>query len=163
MYQGARECQFLLHTARQGSCLALAEGFYLTVYVLDAIIALLYGRAEEGCKELQIFLYGQILIEGETSGHIPHTAPDVLHAAHAVVSIDGCSARSGQQQGGEDAEHRGLPCPVWTDNAKLLAPHDTERHIIERTDTAIVFRHVVYHYTFIFHHNFTSPYMPILM
>ena len=129
MDQRTRERQLLLHAAREGTCLAVAEALYLRIDGLDAVVALVDGGAEEGGKELQVLLDGQVLIERELARHVAHPAPNVLHLAQRVVAIDRGRSLVGQQQGAENAEHRGLAGTVGTDQPEHLTLTDRERHV----------------------------------
>ena len=52
MHQGTTKCQFLLHSSRQRTCLAVAETLYLLINGLDAVVSFFDGGAEKGGEEL---------------------------------------------------------------------------------------------------------------
>ena len=146
MYQGARESEFLLHTAGELACLALLERLYLTVDVLHEVVVLLDGGVEHGGEETQVLLDRHVLIEREAARHVADVLADLLVVLHHVEPIHYGLARVGQQQGGEDAEQRGLASSVGTDESENLALLHVERHTLQRLHLALFVGHheVVY-------------------
>ena len=73
MHQSTAQRQLLLHATRQSARLAMSETFYLLVDGLDGVVTFLNSGSEDGGKELQVFLDGQVLIERELcQAYNPH-------------------------------------------------------------------------------------------
>ena len=142
VYQGTRECQFLLHAARERPCLAVLEALYLTVDGLDAVVTLGHGRPEECRKKLQVLLDRKVLIQREAAGHVSHLSAYLLHLPYHVLSLDRGLSGIGQQERGEDAEERGLAGSVGTDETKQFALVHRQRYIGEGLDLAVRLRQV---------------------
>ena len=145
--QGATQRELLLHTARELTGAALAEGFYLAVDVADAFVASLNGGAEEGGEETEVLLHAEVLIEGEATGHVAQGAAYLPHLCSGVEATDlalrllhsAFRIIVGQQQRGKDAEHRGLAGAVGTDEAEDLAGLHLEGDILQGLHPAEVF------------------------
>ena len=160
MHQRTREGQFLLHSPRKGSGLALFKPLYLLINGLDAVVALLDSGAEKGGKELQVLSHREILIERKATGHIAHAAADVFHLPHRVETIHRSRSLVGQHQRAEDTEQGGLARTVGTNQPEHLSFADGERHIAESLHAAVPLAEAAY---FNGIHSFTSPYIPIFI
>ena len=137
MHQSTRQGEFLFHTSREGTSLAIGKPLYLGIDGTDAVVALLNSSTEEGGKKLQVLTDGQVLIEGETTRHIPYPTTNLRHLPHNVIAVHLSCPLVGKQQGREDAEQSGLACPVRPYQAKHLALTDGERHLVECLHLAV--------------------------
>ena len=97
MNQSTAQGEFLHHTTRKSPCPTVTEAFYLRIDGLDRVVALFHGCIEQGGKELQVLLHGEITIEGELARHIADTTTHVTHLLHYIIAINRGVAPIGQQ------------------------------------------------------------------
>ena len=98
MDKRTRKSQFLFHTTRQRTRLAVFERLYLRVNGFDSIVSGSDGGAKKISKKLEILLYCQILIQRKLARHVAHTLANFFILAHHVIAFDTYSAGIGQQK-----------------------------------------------------------------
>ena len=90
------------------------------------------GQAVDPAEEVQVFLGGQVLIEGEALGHVadvlfdPVVFPDDVEAAHPAL------AAGGQQQAVQHADGGGFARAVGPQKAEDLPPLHLEADVVHR-------------------------------
>ena len=136
--------QFLLHASGQSSGTAFAERLYLLVDILHQFIILLNGGMENSSKEVQVFFYRQVLIEGEASRHIAYATTDFFIILRYIQIAHRSISTIGKQQGGEDTEKRSLPRPVRPDNAEQLSRSNRQGNTLQRLHRPIFLGNVIY-------------------
>lgn len=146
----AAQSELLLHASGKFPRLALLEWLYLSVDILHKVVVLVYGGVEYGGEEGEIFLYGEVLIKGETARHISDILADFLVITHYIEAVDHCGARFGKQQRCQDAEERCLAGAVRSDESENLALGNLERHTFQGLDSLLALAvgdlYVVYTY-----------------
>ena len=163
MDEGAAQGQLLLHAAGELPRQAVLERLYLPVNVRYQGVILADGGAEDGGKELQVLLHGEVLVEGELAGHVADALADGAIVPHHVPPADGSRALVRQHQGGKDAEEGGLPRPVRPDDAVEFARLHGEGQAVQGLHLAVGFAEMVCRYCFHSSLNLISPYMPRLI
>ena len=136
--------QFLLHTSGQSSGTAFAERLYLLVDILHQFIILLNGGMENSSKEVQVFFYRQVLIEGEASRHIAYATTNFFIILRYIQTAHRSISTIGKQQGGEDTEKRSLPRPVRPDNAEQLSGRNRQGNTLQRLHRPIFLGNIIY-------------------
>ena len=90
------------------------------------------GQAVDPAEEVQVFLGGQVLIEGEALGHVadvlfdPVVFPDDVEAAHPAL------AAGGQQQAVQHADGGGFARAVGPQKAEDLPLLHLEADVVHR-------------------------------
>ena len=90
------------------------------------------GQAVDPAEKGEVFLGGQVLIEGKTLGHVADVVfdlgvfPDDVEAPHLAL------AAGGQQQPVEHADGGGLARPVGSQEAENLPPVDLKADVVHR-------------------------------
>lgn len=84
----------------------------------------------EGGEEAEVFLDGEVGVEGESAGHVADVGAEGGVLGGGVVSGDVCEAGVGGEEGGDDAEEGGFAGTVGTDEAKEFPPFNVERYIV---------------------------------
>ncbi len=91
-------------------------------------------QAVDAAEKGEVFLPGQVLIEGKTLGHVTDVVfdlgvfPDDVEAPHPAL------AAGGQQQAVEHADGGGLARPVGPQEAENLPPVDLKADVVHRLE-----------------------------
>ena len=143
MDKRATKGKLLLHTTGQGSGTTCTKRFYLSVDITHQIIILLNGSMKNRSEKTQVFFYRQVLIERETSGHIPYPLADSLIIFHRVQSTYRSLTLIGKQQSGKNTEQRRFPRTVRPDDSEKFTRTDGERDALQGLHPAVTLKDVI--------------------
>src|SRR4029077_3475405 len=120
----AAERELLLHAAGERGGAPIGERLELTVDRRDMTLFALQTRAEDSCEEAQFLVHAEIRIEREATRHIADTTPEIPEVFHHVAPENARGALIGHHQRRQNAEQRGLPAAVRSDDAEEFRRFD---------------------------------------
>lgn len=137
MEESAGEAEALNGAGRKGADLAIEEFAKgeLGGQRSDALSSHGKGKAIELAEEKEILASGEARIEAMIgAGVIAELAADVPRMRESVVAGDARAAGGGKEQGGDNAQERGLACTVGSEEGDGLAFADLQGHLRQGGD-----------------------------
>src|SRR6516162_6256092 len=122
MDEGARDFEPALHAGRERPHQAFAPIRELDEmqHLVDPALAPRRRHAIDEAMEVEIFIYGQAIVERRLLEHHAETAPRLQRVRDHVDAADPRGAAVGLEDGAEDVEQRGLAGAIRAEQRELL-------------------------------------------